>query len=61
MIEMSHELGKKVVAEGIENEAQFSLLKDAGCDYIQGNYYSPALSLDEFKLFIKKSECHMLT
>ena len=36
MIEMSHEWGIKVVAEGVETEEQLHYLEDHNCDYIQG-------------------------
>ena len=43
IIEMGHSLGYKVVAEGVEDEAQFLFLKDKGCDIIQGYYFSKPL------------------
>ncbi|MEK7840375.1 MAG: EAL domain-containing protein, partial [Pseudomonadota bacterium] len=39
IIAMSHGLGKQVVAEGVETEAQLELLRDLGCDSIQGFLY----------------------
>lgn len=43
-----------VVAEGVENEEQYKLLKDAGCDVIQGFYFSKPVPPEEFaKLFNK--------
>ncbi|MBQ0755960.1 MAG: EAL domain-containing protein, partial [Amphritea sp.] len=36
IIEMSHVLGLKVVAEGIESRAQLEILRDLGCDQMQG-------------------------
>lgn len=36
IIEMSHVLGLKVVAEGIESRAQLEILRDMGCDQMQG-------------------------
>jgi diguanylate cyclase (GGDEF)-like protein/PAS domain S-box-containing protein len=33
---MSHELGLKVLAEGVENEAQQAFLKEHKCDFVQG-------------------------
>lgn len=43
-----------VVAEGVENEEQYKLLKDAGCDIIQGFYFSKPVPPEEFaKLFDK--------
>ena len=43
VIGMAHNLGLKVVAEGVENEAQLSFLVANGCDEMQGFYYSPPL------------------
>jgi diguanylate cyclase (GGDEF)-like protein len=34
-----------VVAEGVETRAQRNLLRDMGCDYAQGFFYSPAVPL----------------
>ena len=50
IILMSHKLGIKVVAEGIETEQQRLILRDAGCDYGQGYLFSrpvPAEALGE--------------
>lgn len=54
IIVMFHQLGKKVIAEGVETAEQFEFLREAGCDSLQGNYYSPAISLEEFKRFVNK-------
>jgi diguanylate cyclase (GGDEF)-like protein/PAS domain S-box-containing protein len=40
IIELSHQLGLKVVAEGVEVREQIDYLRDNECDYIQGFYYS---------------------
>lgn len=39
-IEMAHNIGLKVVAEGAEDERSVEYLKSWGCDWIQGYYYS---------------------
>jgi EAL domain-containing protein (putative c-di-GMP-specific phosphodiesterase class I) len=39
MIKLSHDLGHRVVAEGVETEAVAQLLRAAGCDEAQGYYY----------------------
>jgi len=36
VIQLAHTLGLKVVAEGVESDAQLEFLSDASCDYIQG-------------------------
>jgi len=43
IIAMAHEMGLRVVAEGVETELQASLLLKAGCDYGQGYWFSKAL------------------
>jgi diguanylate cyclase (GGDEF)-like protein len=39
IISLSHELGKRVVAEGVETEFQANMLHSFGCDHFQGWYY----------------------
>lgn len=48
IIVMAHKLGIKVIAEGVETEAQRDALKDMGCDYAQGYLFSKPLPLDDF-------------
>jgi len=50
---MSKALNIETVAEGIENREQFELLRDFGCDYVQGFYFSMPKPLDEVIKFIK--------
>ena len=53
IIALSHCLGIKVVAEGVETKEQLKCLADAGCDEIQGYYYSKPLPPTEISLFLK--------
>jgi diguanylate cyclase (GGDEF)-like protein/PAS domain S-box-containing protein len=46
IISLAHSLGKQVVAEGIETEAQLRFLQAEDCDYGQGFLFSPALAPD---------------
>lgn len=43
-VQLAHELGLKVVAEGIEEAACLAFLKGIGCDYAQGYFVSRPLS-----------------
>ena len=56
IIRMAHELGIKTVAEGAETEEQVSFLRQSGCDYIQGYYYSKPLPEEEFIEFLEKAD-----
>jgi len=47
-IELAHNLGLRVVAEGVENEAVLTALTALGCDSVQGYHLGRPLSADEF-------------
>ena len=47
VINMSHSMGYKVVAEGVETQEQLMALKSMGCDYIQGYFFSKPVNFDE--------------
>lgn len=49
IINLSHALNLKVIAEGVETEAQKTFLTNAGCDEMQGYLCSPAIPADEFE------------
>jgi EAL domain-containing protein (putative c-di-GMP-specific phosphodiesterase class I) len=49
IVSLGQVLNMKVVAEGIETEAQLALLQSYGCHEIQGYYLSPPLPADEFQ------------
>jgi diguanylate cyclase (GGDEF)-like protein len=42
IIDLGHSLGLKIIAEGIETEAQLNLLQELGCDLGQGYYFQKA-------------------
>jgi len=46
-IDYVHALGKKVIISGIDTKEQLGLMKELGCDYIQGDIISPPLDKDD--------------
>ena len=48
IISMAKSLGLKTVAEGVETLEHAKMLKDMGCDLLQGYYYSKPITKDEF-------------
>jgi diguanylate cyclase (GGDEF)-like protein/PAS domain S-box-containing protein len=49
IVQMARALGKTVIAEGVETEAQRQFLLDIGCDQFQGWLYAPALDSVSFE------------
>jgi EAL domain-containing protein (putative c-di-GMP-specific phosphodiesterase class I) len=47
-IKMGHDLGMRVTAEGIENEAALSVLRKLGCDVGQGYLFGAPVSAEQF-------------
>jgi EAL domain-containing protein (putative c-di-GMP-specific phosphodiesterase class I) len=52
IIVMSHKLGIKVIAEGIETEEQKAILINAGCDYGQGYLFSRPVPIHDLIIFL---------
>lgn len=52
IIAMAHSLGITVVAEGVEKEGQYDLLRERGCDLAQGYWLGHPVSGEELRLLI---------
>ena len=44
VIDLAHNLGKQVCAEGVEDETTMTLLREFGCDLAQGYFISKPMS-----------------
>lgn len=53
IIVMAHELGMKVVAEGVETDAQLAFLSEHHCDVVQGYLTGRPMPVKEFEAFVK--------
>ena len=54
IIDIADYLHVPVVAEGVETEEQYLVLKAMGCDYVQGYYFSRPVPSQEFARFLKE-------
>ena len=55
ILDVAKFLGVPVIAEGVESREQYLLLKESGCNIIQGYYFSRPLTSSEFGSLIEKS------
>ena len=55
VISLANWLNLKVVAEGVDTKGQVNQLKQMGCSYVQGYYFSKPLDRDEFFSLLRKS------
>jgi EAL domain-containing protein (putative c-di-GMP-specific phosphodiesterase class I) len=49
IISMAHNLGLRVIAEGVETQAQFEYLRELSCDQVQGFFFSKAVPAEEIE------------
>jgi len=54
MVELSHGLGKRVLAEGVENLAQLNLLRNIGCDVVQGYFISRPIQEEALAKYLQR-------
>jgi len=56
VIAMAHKLGMRVIAEGVETDAQLELLRTYECDSFQGYLFSRPVPADEFTLMLRNGK-----
>ena len=56
MIEMAHNLDLKVVAEGVETEAELAFLHDHDCDYVQGYLLGRPMPAEQFLEILQRQQ-----
>jgi len=56
ILAMAQQLNLRVVAEGVESEAQLDFLRTQGCDEIQGYWLTPPLSVEEIEKWLREDK-----
>lgn len=59
IIAMAHQLGMKVVAEGVSTQEQHEILLEAGCDYGQGFWYARPMPPDDLTDLIRAQQSQL--
>lgn len=57
VVNLAKWLNLSTVAEGVETKAQLERLRDVGCDYAQGYYFSRPLPVPKFEALMKRELC----
>jgi diguanylate cyclase len=52
-IELAHGLGRRVIAEGIEDPETLEILRSIGCDYAQGYYLAKPMRVDALETLLE--------
>jgi len=54
-IDLAHNMGHQVIAEGVDKEEALNLLREMGCDLAQGYHIHPPASAEELRQWLAKS------
>ncbi len=55
LVAMIKQLGFGIIAEGVETKEQIRMLKEAGCDQVQGYYYAKPMPISEFLEYLERN------
>ena len=61
IISMAHWMDLSVVAEGVETREQLERLRELGCDYVQGYYFTKPIPDQEYEKLLKEQSCYSFT
>ena len=56
IIALGHNLGLKVVAEGVETAEQLAFLRENGCDELQGYLFGAPVPAEEFARLLRSRQ-----
>ena len=56
IIKLCDVMSLKVIAEGVEVKDQLEVLKEMGCDYIQGYYFHKPMALKELEIHLEHTQ-----
>lgn len=54
---LAHTMGLRVTAEGVETEAQYHVVEQVGCDWVQGYYCSRPMSSENYEKLLREQAC----
>ena len=49
VIDICRRLGSRVTAAGVETQDQLNMLKELGCEYVQGTLFNKPITIDTFE------------
>jgi EAL domain-containing protein (putative c-di-GMP-specific phosphodiesterase class I) len=61
IIATAHNLGLRVIAEGVETERQRSFLKVHGCDFVQGYHFNKPAPAEEITRFLQQESARQIS
>ncbi len=49
IVKLAKTLNMTVISQGVEQQAQYDILQQLNCEYMQGFFYSKPMSITEFE------------